>query len=136
MRNKKGFTIIELLVAMSILAVVLLGLLAGFIKIKRQNLSNIFRDEAASIAQETFEEYRNDNITTLLNTFQDTVCDPTDNTSHRVFRQIGNVLVPFGRKLELTSSATGNIAPVKVTICWYEHTVFKTKAFESIIKGK
>ena len=138
MFNSKGFTIIELLVAMTILAIVLLGLLGGFINIYRYNLNNMLRDEAVLIAQETFEEFRNDNITEIISEFQDTVCNPDDNStgSHRVIRQLRNKNFAFGRQLELLSPSPVDVAPVRVTVCWKNHGRLMSQTFETIIQGK
>jgi prepilin-type N-terminal cleavage/methylation domain-containing protein len=51
-RNKKGFTLVEVLVAMVIILVLLLGLVQAAILSIESNLRNVFRDEAVRIAEQ------------------------------------------------------------------------------------
>ncbi|MFZ2446756.1 MAG: prepilin-type N-terminal cleavage/methylation domain-containing protein [Syntrophobacteraceae bacterium] len=58
-RNNKGFTLVEVLVALVILALGLLGSLVGVMAALDSNLGNVMRLEAIKIAQERAEEARN-----------------------------------------------------------------------------
>jgi prepilin-type N-terminal cleavage/methylation domain-containing protein len=51
-RNKEGFTLVEVLVAMVIILVLLLGLVQAALLSTESNLRNVFRDEAARIAEQ------------------------------------------------------------------------------------
>ena len=49
--NKKGFTLIELMIAMSIILIMFLSLLATSLLSSTTNMQNIIRDEAIQIAE-------------------------------------------------------------------------------------
>lgn len=57
--NKKGFSLIELLVAMFILVVVLLGLLLGLIIVKDNQIRSLLREEGVKLAQERLVKLKN-----------------------------------------------------------------------------
>jgi type IV pilus assembly protein PilV len=57
--NKKGFTLVEVLVSMLILAIGLIGSLVGIMAAFDQNLGNTLRNEAIKVAQQRAEEARN-----------------------------------------------------------------------------
>jgi len=50
-RNRKGFTLIEVLVSLVLLAIILIGSLLALNLVQRLTLKNILRDEALAIAQ-------------------------------------------------------------------------------------
>jgi len=58
-QNKKGFTIIETLVAMLLFALVLIFMLQSFLLAYRLNYEKLLKDEAVKIAQEELEKLRN-----------------------------------------------------------------------------
>lgn len=54
-QNSKGFTLLEVLVALLVLALILLGNLAALNLAQRWNLKNILRNEALSLARRCLE---------------------------------------------------------------------------------
>jgi len=58
MGRKDGFTLIEALVSLVILAVILLGLQAGMMTAITMNTENLLRNQAVKLAQERMDRYR------------------------------------------------------------------------------
>jgi prepilin-type N-terminal cleavage/methylation domain-containing protein len=66
-RNKKGFTFVEVLVALTILMVSMLGIIEAMVMAMQQNLENYSRDEAVRIAEQTMNELRDSSFDGLNN---------------------------------------------------------------------
>lgn len=102
LRNKKGFTLVEVLVTLLILAFGLLasvvGIMAGVDHVKL----NEMRSEAIKIAQEQEEAARNMNYTNIA-------AIPSPQT---ITRQIRKALVNYNvtNKVTTTSTASGGVA--------------------------
>jgi len=122
----KGFTLIEALVALFLLALVLLGLLAGLLTVHQYNLMNLLRDEAGSIAQECIENLRSQPFASLTAT--DIPCDnpttvavgtPCLNTAgvNIVSRQIRNVNTTYRVGWTIVDRGA-NLKEVDVRVCW------------------
>lgn len=114
LNNKKGFTLIEVLVSLTIFAVALLGMLAAMINIKEVNTKNMIRDEAIKASQEIFNDLRNSSYVGIGN-IGSTPCDPTDNSTSFT-RQLRSFNILFGRTDVVTTS--GNMKQVDLTLCW------------------
>ena len=56
--NGSGFTLIEAMVSLLILAVIFLGLQAGMMMAITRNTENLLRNEAVSLAKERMDRYR------------------------------------------------------------------------------
>jgi len=113
------------MVALLLLAVILLGLLAGLLTVYQYNLLNFMRDEAGSIAQECVENLRalpyasiptvnidcNSTTTVAVNT-------PCLNTSgaNIIERQIRNVDMLYNVGWEVVDR--GTVKEVTVNVCW------------------
>lgn len=67
LNSNKGFTLIEAIVSMLILSILLIGLLASFLKAIDINVYNYLRDEAVKIAQFELEECRNKPFSNIVN---------------------------------------------------------------------
>ncbi len=144
MLNKKGMSLISVLVAMIIFLVAMLGLLSGIIYSRHLSTRNLLRNEATRIVQETFEEYRNDNSTTIeadFNNVSGVFCSNClDNSSissacHKETRQINNANVKFAMLFKGTTTSTGstNIYNNNITICWRYLNVVYEKKFSTVI---
>jgi type IV pilus assembly protein PilV len=58
LRNEAGFTLVEILVAMTIFAVAVLGLAAGTVTVARNNTTSHLSTSAVNLAQGKIEELR------------------------------------------------------------------------------
>ncbi len=117
-KKNKGFTLVEALVALVILAILLLGLLSALIITYEHSTRNIIRDEAVKIANEYAETYRNMGIGNI-----------PANQSITVNRKIRNSVVAFTIKVVSSDIVAGKIKQVKITVSWtykgktYSHTI-------------
>ena len=124
-QSDKGFTLIEALVALVILAIVLLGLLAGLIVTLQYNLLNFMREEAGSVAQECIENIRSMPFTDIQvvnidcnDTTTVPVSTPCLNTGgvNIVNRQVRNASVSYRVGWSVTDRT--NIKEIDVEVCW------------------
>ncbi len=104
--KEKGFTIVEALVSLTILAIVLLGLLAGVLKSYELVVRNQIRDEAVKVAQEILEEIRDSNFNNL----------PTSKSP--LSRQVRNYTITFTPNISVVDLIQGQVKKVSVTINW------------------
>lgn len=63
--NSKGFTLIEMLVAITVLTIGMLAALEGLVLYMQQNLNNLSRDESVRIAEQKMNELRNLSYTSI-----------------------------------------------------------------------
>lgn len=124
-RGDRGFTLVEALVALVILAIILFGLLAGLLISLQYNLLNFMREEAGSVAQECIENMRstpfanipvvnidcNDNTTVNVST----PCLDTGG-ANVVTRQVRNTNVNY--RVGWTVTDRTNIKELYVEVCW------------------
>lgn len=119
LKNNKGFTLIESLVALVILAIILLGLLTGLMVAIDMNTRNILRDEAVKIADKYAEICRND-ITKCTSS--------TEERQFRNFKEEYNIDITIDNPT-ITSGSNINVKIVTITVKWqyrgkeYSHTI-------------
>ena len=65
-QKNRGFTLIEVLVAICILVIGMLAVLSALVTTMEQNLNNLSMDEAVRIAEETMNGLRNSSFVTLM----------------------------------------------------------------------
>jgi prepilin-type N-terminal cleavage/methylation domain-containing protein len=63
--NKKGFTLVEVLVALVVLMIAMLAVLDAMTIAMQKNLETFFRDESVRIAEQAMNEARNASFATL-----------------------------------------------------------------------
>jgi type IV pilus assembly protein PilV len=128
--NKSGSSLIEVLVAMTILAIVAVALMQSSIIVLKTNVQNEVRDETVRLAEQRMNELRSgpggfDNPDPgggNLDLVPGTVVYPT------VTRMIRNVQMPFTVTKNVVS-LDANTKQVTVTVAWqfrgqqYDHSV-------------
>jgi len=63
--NNKAFTLVEMLVAITILTIGMLAALEGLVLYMQQNLNSLSRDESVRIAEQKMNELRNLSYTSI-----------------------------------------------------------------------
>ncbi|WP_457623149.1 type IV pilus modification PilV family protein [Persephonella sp.] len=129
--NKKGYTLVETLVAMLIFSFVLIFMLQGFTLAYRINFEKLIKTEAVKLAQNEIEVLRNMDPSKIYDINNDgTFEDPSNRTDCStcttnptvpecaVTRQVRNVNVKFGKKVIVVQpDPDAEIYRVTVTIC-------------------
>ena len=119
-KRRGGYTILEVLIALVIFAVTMLGLYYTTIIVYKQSTSNLARKEAVSIAQEELERIRTmpfqDIKVSFLNPSGLTNCDP-NNPNASIERQIRNTNIKFGKYFKVIDISP-NLKEVTLTVCW------------------
>jgi len=67
-QNKRGFTLVEVVIAMFLLLVCMLGLLNAAVVMMEHNLGNILRDEAIRVGAQEMNGLKNTDFDVLTNT--------------------------------------------------------------------
>ncbi len=116
-RNERGTTLVEILIAMLLTAIVFSGLITTGLLVANKNVENLLRDEAVSIAEEGMSEARNSAFTSLAS---------SASTTTRDFRGI----TAFQFNIQRTVAALDtNNKQVDITVTWnrkgmnYRHSI-------------
>jgi type IV pilus assembly protein PilV len=122
MHNKKGFTLIEVLVAATLLTVGMLGALEVLVLSMQQNLNNLARDESVRIAEQKMNELKNSSFSALTGCTASTPC------SSSVTRKFKNVNRAFNVQWIFTTLSSTSVS-VQVLVMWnirgkdYSHSI-------------
>jgi len=133
--NKKGVTLVEVMIALVILLLVFLALMQTALVSINANMNNVLRDEAVSIAEQRMNEARSIPYDTLLS---DAAAIPTPNdcpttftTGGRVQRNFRNIMnKDFCTHMTVTTlGAAGDARQVNIQVIWswkgeaFSHTI-------------
>jgi len=119
-----GFTLIEVLVAMCIFAIAVLGLAIGATSVMRANQTGLYTTIATNLAQDRLEELKSRTPANI-----NTTCSPENNLS------VSGVPVTFNRSWTVTSncnSVTG-LTCIAVTVAWTDY-ISHTLTVSSAVK--
>jgi type IV pilus assembly protein PilV len=118
--NNRAFTLIEVLVALVILTISMLGILEAMVVAMQQNLEIYSRDESVRIAQQTMNELRNTPFESLVGGTMDV---------WRKYKQAN-------RKFTINTNFTvlsANSYSARVDVTWKVNTEDRTHSISSII---
>ena len=104
--NKKGMTLLEVLIAFSILAIVLTAVLESAIVALRVNTVNALRDEAVNIADQRMNEIRNTAFSSILSNPTETPIASKSRTSSVIFTPTRAVTALDSKTLQVTLSVS------------------------------
>jgi len=113
---KKGYTLVEVLVALLMFSVTLLGLFAAVSAVVSNSLLMLERTEAVSILTESLELARNSSDATALNSGFQSCAESLSNCALR--RRIKNLNVCFGRFYRAFPVNGTSLKRVSVEVCW------------------
>lgn len=104
-KNNKGFSLVELLVAITILAVVMIPMLHSFITSARANAKAKKVMEATTVAQNIMEEIKSEHLTDYLNKYSFTKSIVKDASGHNVTDINGENIYTYSKKMISVSAA-------------------------------
>lgn len=113
MLNKKGLTLVEVMIALVVLLIVSLALMQTALVSIDSNMTNVLRDEAVNIAEITMNEARNTPFNSLVGTSNTVVL--------RNFRNIANFQYNVTRTVTDLNSDNKQVN-ITVTWEWKENT--------------
>jgi type IV pilus assembly protein PilV len=118
MLNKKGLTLVEVMIALVVLLLVSLALMQTALVSIDANMRNVLRDEAVGIAEMRMNEARN-------TPFDSLVSDGADIPITRNIRSITNF--PYTTRMTVTNLNTVNRVDITVGWTWkgenYTHSI-------------
>lgn len=120
LRNKKGFTLIEVLVAICILSISMLAILEAVVITMEHNLNNVSRDESVRIAEAKMNDLRNTTFSSLVS------------GSSSVTRNFRNLTRTFNIQWTISNLSANSIAIV-VMVTWTHKGVQHTHSITSMV---
>ncbi|WP_457643464.1 prepilin-type N-terminal cleavage/methylation domain-containing protein [Persephonella sp.] len=105
-KKENGYSLVELLVAMVLFVILLLGLLAGLLIAYDLSTRNLARDEAIKIAQEFSEKYRGMKFENVA----------PENLS--ISRQVRNTNITYTINTSVNDELGGEIKRIVITVSW------------------
>jgi type IV pilus assembly protein PilV len=106
LKDKKGFSLVEILISLVLLLIVFLALTQTAMVSIDSNMTNILRDEAVSIAEMSMNEARNIPFDNLVD---------SNDTVNRNFRNIANFQYNVSRIITPLGS---NNKQIDITVTW------------------
>ncbi len=113
--SQKGFSLIEIMIAMAITLVALTGLMALYVSLLKGNDNASRATEASAFAKETLEEVRSTSFTTLTGLYGSTPVD----TAATMPTRTGRAGQDFETRLLITDvPAEPELVVIRVEISW------------------
>lgn len=116
--NQKGFSLIELMIAMFIFMIVMLGMLAGVNSSIQTNKGNVLRDEAIRLAEDELSRLRSEQFTSMGVSANLAATDWTGPNNITVNVRSGQITYALSRRI---TDIAGGISPLKridVAVGW------------------
>ena len=125
MKNNRGMTLIEVMIAIVITFIVFLGLSGSGIFVLNENIKNSLRDEAVSVAGMEMEQVRN-------TSFDNLYLAPGTQSVDNVVRQIRGLTVNYGVTRTVTILDLNNLQ-VSINVTWDRTENNQTKSYNDNI---
>ncbi len=129
LRNKKGLTLIEVMISLVVLLLVFLALLQTALVSIDSNMTNVLRDEAVNIAEEQMNVERN---TPFDNLVVGTTVSPPE---PRDIRNIANFTYTVTRTVTELKTNSIRQVDINVTWDWKDRTAANEDAYTHTISG-
>lgn len=116
--NQKGFSLIELMIAMFIFMIVMLGMLAGVNSSIQTNKGNVLRDEAIRLAEDELSRLRSEQFTSMGVSANLAATNWTGSNNITVNVRSGQITYALFRRI---TDIAGGISPLKridVAVGW------------------
>lgn len=117
LRTVEGFTLVEVLVAVAIFSLALLGLAAGTLSVAQTNNNSHLNAAAVNLSQEKLEQFSSMSSSAFASvtcpTFTTTGCSDTPTASNQNFNRSWRVTA---------NSPTTAVATVEVKVDWTDYT--------------
>ena len=125
LKNNRGMTLIEVLIAIVITFIVFLGLSGSGLFVLNENIKNSLRDEAVSVAGMEMEQVRNTSFDSLY-------LAPGTQSVDNVVRQIRGLTVNYGVTRTVTILDLNNLQ-VSINVTWTRTENNQTKSYNDNI---
>jgi prepilin-type N-terminal cleavage/methylation domain-containing protein len=120
LRNRKGFTLIEVLISICILSISMLAILEAVVITMEHNLNNVSRDESVRIAETKMNELRNTTFSSLVS------------GTSSVTRNFRNLTRTFNVQWTINNLSANSIAIV-VMVTWTHRGIQHTHSVTSMV---
>jgi prepilin-type N-terminal cleavage/methylation domain-containing protein len=141
---RKGFTILEVLIALAIFSIALLGMFTAVIVSQKENLSNLLREEATRILHEElnalslsdYDSITAPNCPADKENFLKTECEKALSSGvGTISRIIMNFSFSFGKSSCMISDDSLNLKTIWMDICWKSKgKIYHTSGFTIVRK--
>lgn len=117
-RDQGGFTLVEIMIALLVFTVIMLGVAAGLLAAIRTNKGNVVRDEALRIAEDELNQLKGQQFT-VFNTSPD-LAQTSGFSLPAVATNIRGVPITFAKTKIITDLATTatSLKSVEVVVGW------------------
>jgi len=135
---RKGFSLLEALVAMVIAFIVLMGLLAGLVYATKVSLKKAYLNEATRILNEKLEELHQmdfDDVNPSLNNGA-TSCGDALSGKNAIYRQIRNRKARFGLFYQIAQDPDYSVKKVDLEVCWKLEGKFHSITGSTVVRAK
>ena len=128
LRNDRGMSLLELLIALVILLIVSMALMQTSLLVTSTNMQNALRDEAVAIADQRLSDLRNTQWTQEATDTVLLATSPTGSTETTVTKQFRGINVDYTPK-RIVTDINGSTKQVTMVYTWsyknkqYEHRV-------------
>lgn len=118
LHRQQGFTLVEIMIALLVFMVVMLGVAGGLIQAIRANSGNVVRDEARRLAEEELNRLKGERFSVFGTSNALTAADwpPDPTTIPDIQVNISGGAMPFERLSRITDLATAATALKRIDV--------------------